>query len=175
MSDCAASTGLPEPAPDLLQERLAEALPRLTAHFARRSGSGAGVEPDDLAQEVVARALRYRASYDPARALWPWLMRVAERVLHDQRSRHQRQPTPVAEFDPPAPRAQDRGETVEEIATLLARLRPIERDVLVRFHQRGQSVQEIAAALAIPEGTVKSHLSRARRRLAELPGTEDLS
>lgn len=43
----------------------------------------------------------------------------------------------------------------------------IERRVLLEFHQDGRSVREIARALGSPEGTVKSDLHRARRRLAE--------
>jgi len=39
--------------------------------------------------------------------------------------------------------------------------------VLLRFHQREESVAEIASLLALPEGTVKSHLSRARHKLAQ--------
>jgi DNA-directed RNA polymerase specialized sigma24 family protein len=56
---------------------------------------------------------------------------------------------------------------------VLAVLRPLEREVLLRFHQNMESVREIALATDMPEGTVKSHLSRARRRLAELPSLGD--
>ena len=33
------------------------------------------------------------------------------------------------------------------------------------FHQQGWSVERIGAELGMPEGTVKSHLFRARRRM----------
>jgi len=56
----------------------------------------------------------------------------------------------------------------ESVEALLMPLAAVERDVLLRFHRDGRSVREIARALGMPEGTVKSHLHRARRRLAEL-------
>jgi len=43
------------------------------------------------------------------------------------------------------------------------------RDVLVRFHRHGHSIDEISTALHLPSGTVKSHLHRARRKLAAGP------
>jgi RNA polymerase sigma-70 factor (ECF subfamily) len=54
----------------------------------------------------------------------------------------------------------------EQVERMLVPLSPVEREVLLRFHQREESVAEIARALALPEGTVKSHLSRARHKLA---------
>lgn len=153
-----------EPTPDTLENRLTEVLPRLHAHLRGRTA-----EPDDVAQEVVVRALRYSASFDESRPLWPWLRRVVDRVLQDQWQAKERRPQAAADLDPaseetPLPSAQER-----DLDALLAQLRPVERDVLLRFHQGGETVVEIAAALDLPGGTVKSHLSRARRRLAGLP------
>lgn len=162
----------------LFEEGLTRTLPRLRTHLASPAKRVPGVEPEDLAQEVLARALRYRESFEPGREVWPWLRRLAERVLCDQREAGARQPSagnearaPDAEaFLATALRAAalDAREQVERI---LAPLSAREREILVRFHQREESVREIARDLGLPEGTIKSHLSRARRRLAALPDT----
>jgi len=164
VTDSLVTPGVPEP----LEERLAGVLPRLEAHLARHARRLPGVEPEDVAQEVVVRALRYRASYDERRALWPWLRSVAEHVLHDHRAAGARQPTSLDEHELAAPDRTAIADTREELELLLAALRPVEPDVLLRFHLHVESVREIALATGLPEGTVKSHLSRARRRLAEL-------
>jgi RNA polymerase sigma-70 factor (ECF subfamily) len=168
VTDGLANPGLPDP----LEERLTHALPRLESHLARRARGVPGVEPEDVAQEVVARALRYRESYDEKRALWPWLRRVAERVLHQQRGLGARQPAPLEEFQPAAPETPVVLDARDELERKLTALRPVEREILLRFHQRFESVHDIARALELPEGTVKSHLSRARRRLADLSAPE---
>lgn len=165
MSDCAAPT---ESKPDPLEERIAQALPRLRAHLAGGRARVQGLELEDVAQEVVARALRYRESYDASRSLWPWLRRMADRVVSDQRAAGARLPTLVEECDPADEERAPTLDVREEVARCLGQLSARERDVLVRFHRDGQSVSTIATALGIPEGTVKSHLSRARRRLATL-------
>ncbi len=151
-----------------LEERLPLIQPRLTTHLSHRSRRVRGVEPEDLAQEVVARALLYRDKYDPSRALWPWLRQVAERVILDHRSKAERKPEDSLEGEVAAPTQVPWVDSREELDRTLAALRPLEREALLRFHQHGESVREIAAAMKLPEGTVKSHLSRARRRLAGL-------
>ncbi len=162
---------------DSLEERLTRILPRLRAHLARRERRIRGCDPEDVAQEVLARALRYRESYDGSRELWPWLRRVAEHVLHDHRASGARRPVelPLApgDLDASEPARTPTADAREELERVLARLRPLEREVLLRFHQRGDSVRDIAAALDMPAGTVKSHLSRARRRLAQLEDPEE--
>lgn len=150
-----------------LEERLESCLPRLSRHLGAEGRAGAA-EPDDLAQEVAVRALTYRDSFDPTRALWPWLKRLARNVRLDQVRRAAREErVEDAEHracDAPAHTAAL--EARDELARALSHLSAVERDVLLRFHQRGMSVAAIAAELGHPEGTIKSHLHRARRRLA---------
>ena len=55
-----------------------------------------------------------------------------------------------------------------EIKELLERLPTVQREVITLFYLEDQSVQEVAQMLNLPEGTVKSHLHRARRELAQM-------
>ncbi|HEX6885589.1 MAG TPA: sigma-70 family RNA polymerase sigma factor [Planctomycetota bacterium] len=174
------SEHVPDPGPGELlplEPRLAASLPRLRRYLARRRRIQ-GEEREDVLQEVLARALRYRDRFDPRRDLWPWLRRLAERVHSDRSAAGSRHPRPLSSLErspeePGAPCAAGAGaETRDELARLLAPLSAVEREVLVRFHQRAQPVRVIARELALPEGTVKSHLSRARRRLAGLSEKE---
>ena len=148
-------------------ELLAE-LPRLRSLLRRLAGARGDV--DDLLQEVWLRAQRYRASFDPGRPLRGWLATTAYRVFLDARARDGRMPVNAGNATDAwlAPAAPDPAER-EQVERLLARLRPIERDVLLRFHRDRASLAEIAAELSLPEGTVKSHLHRARAKLAGEP------
>lgn len=151
--------------------RLEAALPELRA-FAARLARGA--EREELVQEVAARALRSAESHDPRRPLGPWLKRTALHALIDARERATRAPRLVP--DPQVAIESDELRAVdhhEEVEHWLARLAEPEREVLERFHRGGQSVSEISAALEMPEGTVKSHLHRARRKLAALREVEE--
>ena len=166
---CSAFESAPE---SEFEERLTLIQPRLASHLAHPSRRVPGLEPEDLAQEVVARALVYRDKYDLSRALWPWLRQVADRVILDHRSKAARNPEESLEQEIAASVQVPLVDSREELDRTLATLRPLEREALLRFHQRGESVHEIAAAMNLPEGTVKSHLSRARRRLAGLAPEE---
>ena len=169
MSDCAA---LPGGSADPLEVELLSALPRLRAHLSARRPRGSRAEVEDLSQEVVARALRYRASFDPARGVWPWLRRTADNVLRDQHIAAVRRPLLQEDLDPAAPARPEVAELRDEIARILAPLTSRERDVLIAFHQRGLSVRAIAEERSVPEGTIKSLLSRARKRLAGIAEAE---
>ena len=54
------------------------------------------------------------------------------------------------------------------IVTALAQVDRDQREVVVLHYLADLGVAEVAAELGIPEGTVKSRLSRARARLADL-------
>jgi RNA polymerase sigma-70 factor (ECF subfamily) len=154
-------TGTPEDVP--LARRIADELPGVRAYLRRIAGRGMDV--DDLVQDTAARALKYAGSFDGERDLGRWLRGVALRTLIDQRARKAAEPLALEAVPEAGATPRDQAELREDVARVLARVSDVERDVLVRFHAREESVRDIAAALGIAEGTVKSHLYRARRRI----------
>ncbi len=64
----------------------------------------------------------------------------------------------------------DRDERQAALADALDRLPPEHREVLLMRLLDGMSVREVAIALDLPEGTVKSRLSHATRKLRADPG-----
>ena len=145
--------------------RLSAEVPWLTG-FLRRLGA-TREEAEDFGQDVLERALRYRHAFREDGNLRGWLGKAAFRVWVDGRARLATAPEVLGDADHElmATCTADPDDT-EEIEQLLAKLPSVERDVLCRFHRGGESIEEISAALGMPLGTVKSHLHRARRRLA---------
>lgn len=47
----------------------------------------------------------------------------------------------------------------------IACLTPLQREIVTLFHQRDWSIEALSSHFSLPEGTVKSHLHRARRRM----------
>lgn len=149
-----------------LEARIAAEAPALRDWLRRACGS----EGDDVAQEALLRALRFRSSFDPRRELGPWLRTIALHVLADLRRDRARLEAELDASHLPARDVADRLAEGEELERALARLAPLERDIVLRFHGADEPIRTIAAALRMPEGTVKSHLHRARRKLAGLGG-----
>lgn len=165
------SEDAPPPAPPAsLEERFQLELPALRKYarvLAGRHASDADV--DDLVQEAVARAWRSRSTFDATRTLRPWMRATVLRVWIDTRRELARRASLESDTEREAGAPCAAGAALEEreaLDRLLASLEPVERDVLLRFHRSGESVREIATVLGMPEGTVKSHLSRGRRKLA---------
>ncbi|MBK8980280.1 MAG: sigma-70 family RNA polymerase sigma factor [Planctomycetes bacterium] len=134
--------------------------------FLRRAGVAAGAL-DDVVQEAFARAWRSRAGLDRGRALEPWLFAIGLRAWLDLRARARRLPASGPAAEPAAePTDFARVDARLDVEQLLARLPRTERLLLARFHRDGASLETLAAELGMPLNTVKSHLHRARRRLA---------
>lgn len=129
---------------------------------------------EDMVQEAFVRVIRNIDRFDTRFRFSTWLFTIARRlyVNHLQKLR----PTLDQEA---IGRAGDLGETPgghsarlesEEnaravVAEALTVLTPLQREIILLFHQQGWTIVEIGAHLAMPEGTVKSHLHRARRRM----------
>ena len=60
---------------------------------------------------------------------------------------------------------------MKRVLAAIEELPPHEREVLALVAWAGLTYEQAAAALAVPVGTVRSRLSRARKRLS-LPDTE---
>ena len=62
-------------------------------------------------------------------------------------------------------RQKDIGQEMD-IYRALATLKEIERTCITLFYMEDQSIEKIAGITGCPAGTVKSHLSRAKQKLA---------
>ena len=130
-------------------------------------------DADDAAQDAFLSALVKLAQYDPARPFGPWLMRIVANAATDRRRRRNvRRAEPL---DPslvgggPRPDAMAiRSELGERLRTALGELPERRRTAVVLFDVEGYSHAEIAGILGIPEGTVRSEVFHARRRIRTL-------
>lgn len=133
----------------------------------------------DLAAEVFLRAFasrrRYREVYPSA---GPWLWGIASNLVGGyyrgrarQERAYRRVPSPFeTQPDPSEDLLNSVAAEAERprLASVMARLRPEDSQVLVLFAVGGLSYVEIAEVLGIAEGTVRSRLSRTRHRLRNL-------
>lgn len=157
------SAELPPPETDAFAGFLTGQRPVVVAFLRRLCGA----EAEDLAQEALVRAWRSRASCDLGRNPSGWLLQTAFTAFCDHRSRQRRQPAVAGDAaEVSAPRQPCRLELREQIERSLASLTPLERALLLGFHADGRSLQELAEQHRLPLNTVKSHLHRARARLA---------
>ncbi|NKZ08712.1 RNA polymerase sigma factor [Actinomadura latina] len=142
---------------------------------------GRWAEAEDLSAEAFLRAYRALAGYEAARIaeLRPraWLLAILTNVWRNSLRSAARRPAPAGPVedapDPPDPgegveEAAVRHETGRELAALLAELPEAQRVAVVLRHVADLPVAEVAVVLGVPEGTVKSHVSRGLARLRRL-------
>ena len=133
---------------------------------------------EDLTSVVFLDAYRRRATVviDEGKVL-PWLYGVATNVLRNQRRSMRRHAEALRRLPPPdsvpgtAAEAAERIDAEREMRFVLAVLEKLpkpDRDVLALCVWSELSYEDAALALGVPTGTVRSRLSRARTRLAEL-------
>jgi RNA polymerase sigma-70 factor (ECF subfamily) len=124
----------------------------------------------DLLQDVWLRVLRGLPSLrDPSR-FRPWLFGIARRVLMDRLRARYAEPSFAGTETDELPAGDDSGRTddLEILEHELGQLPLIEREVLQLFYIEELSLNDIAEIAAVPVGTVKSRLFRARRMLRAL-------
>jgi|SRR3989441_236683 len=132
-------------------------------------------DADDAAQDALLSALVKLDQYDPRRPFGPWLLRIVANAATDRRRR--RTVRRVEPLDPALVAGGSRPDVVAERRALSERLRgalaelPARRRMaVVLFDVEGYSHAEIAGILGIAEGTVRSEVFHARRRLRVLLG-----
>src|SRR6266702_4584203 len=136
-----------------------------TARRVARAVLGDPDDADDAAQDGMLSALLKLEQYDPRRPFGPWLLRIVANAATDRRRR--RTVRRVEPLDAALTAGGPRPDTTAE-RRALGELPERRRVAVVLFDVEGYSHAEIAAVLGIPEGTVRSEVFHARRRLRAL-------
>lgn len=122
---------------------------------------------DDLAQDTFLRAYTGLASFKGLASFSTWLFRIAWNVFNDH-VRARRESAPLDDPDAEAACAEpppDPGSQMD-LYRALARLKEAERTCITLFYMDDLSIDKISAVTGLPAGTVKSHLSRGKEKLA---------
>ena len=155
------------------QAELVRVLPNLRA-FAR-SLSGNPDRADDLVQETLTKAWRHRDSFLAGTNLKAWLFTILRNVYLSELRKRKRE-------------VEDKEGTMAERLSVngtqsghmdmidfmaaLAELPTDQREALLLVGAEGYAYEEAALMCGCAVGTIKSRVSRARARLAELLGIE---
>ena len=147
------------------------------------AGAAVGVnQAADIASETFLRAFEFRQRYDQRyRSARPWLFGITANLIADHYRRRARQQRAYRRlsgriglldgFEEEADSRTDALAIAPVIDEALRSLRTEELSVVSLFVFEDFSYAEIAEALSIPEGTVRSRLSRARSRLRNQLGS----
>ena len=129
-------------------------------------------EADDLYQDTWLRVVKSISQYDPNREFEPWLTRICINTYRNALRRIAR--SPLLNFQTneekdallqsvPAPENPDYSTLHDAVDKLPEKL----RIAVILFYFEEMDTAATAQALGIPEGTVKSRLSKARKLLKE--------
>lgn len=150
--------------------------------------TGSRGHTEDLAQDVFLRLYRALPAFRGEASIGTYLYRIVVNVAQDEWKRRQKErpvlsmSSPVsAATDDDAPTWEDQlahpGPDAEQelsqkqfqnlVDRELQQLSPIERTVLVLYHQEERSYEQIAETLQLPLNTVRTHLHRGRQKLRE--------
>ncbi|MCX7774464.1 MAG: RNA polymerase sigma factor [Clostridia bacterium] len=133
----------------------------------------------DLVQEVFIKVFRGMARFEAGKPILPWIKRITINVCinHSQRSPKNETAMDFQEEASVALLGQSHqagpderlqtNETRSAIEASIAELPGNERTAVILRHFEGRSYDEIAKVMAVPLGSVKTYLYRARRLLKE--------
>lgn len=137
----------------------------LVRYARRRVGAS---DADDVASEVLTRALAAVARYNSADPR-PWLFGIAANVISEHRRAENRQWRAIGSLAAQTGRTAAKEWSEQQLhprfVQALAELPTAQREALLLVVWGELSYEECAAALAVPVGTVRSRIARARAAL----------
>ena len=122
---------------------------------------------DDLAQDTFIKAYTNIASFKNLSSFSTWLYRIAYNIFYDYiRSRKETNDLDAREVDAISSVEQDNLGQKMDVYQSLKTLKEIERTCITLFYMEDVSIEKIAGITGCHVGTVKSHLSRGKEKLA---------
>jgi len=132
---------------------------------------GSAAEAEETAQDAFLRAWRALPQFRGESAFSTWLHRIVVRRALDRRATLKSRRAREAPLDEAVAGGWDVASSGEDPALrrrldrLLETLSPVQRAIVMLYYYEDRSVDETASALGLPQGTVKTHLHRARAHL----------
>jgi RNA polymerase sigma-70 factor (ECF subfamily) len=139
--------------------------------------TGSAAEAEDAAQDAFVKAYRALPTFRPGGSFRAWLLRIVGNEARNRRRSAGRraalelraaQRLRLVGGEPSPEAAAEAAEERQALLRALNRMAEDDRQIISCRYLLELSVEETAAALGVPEGTVKSRLSRALSRLREL-------
>ncbi len=148
---------------DLLLNRYKEKVFRLVYSILKEAARA-----EEVTQDIFLKMWQVLPDYDGRASLSTWLYTITRNTsLSALRAESYRKTLPIEDYESPAANW-EAGPRQVEIRQLLERLPEAQQQVITLFYLQERSVEDVAHMLDLPEGTVKSHLHRARRALANM-------
>lgn len=124
---------------------------------------------DDLAQETFLKAYISIRSFQGFSRFKTWLFRIAinEYNIYLRKNREFIQEG-VCELQKESVVPWASVDAGIDVQRCLAQLNETERSVVLLFYMNDLPIKDIAKSTGLPEGTVKSHLSRAKSKMAQV-------
>ncbi len=120
---------------------------------------------EEVTQDIFLKLWQALPAYDRRASPGTWLYAITRNTrLSAARSDAYRKTVPLDTVYEPSTPSVVQGDV--ELAQCIDRLPEIQRQVITLFYLEEKRVDEVARMLGLPEGTVKSHLYRARLALA---------
>jgi RNA polymerase sigma factor (sigma-70 family) len=136
---------------------------------------------EEVLQDTLVAVWKSARTFEGRSSVQTWLIGIARRQAHNTLRRRALPRADVAELEilpssnPEPEDAVLAKAEQEELATAIRWLSPVHREVLTLTFMHDLSYGEIARVVGVPEGTVKSRLSNAKRALrALLKGAEEV-
>ena len=138
---------------------------------------------EDVVQEAFVRVLKNLDRFDTRFRFSTWLFTIAKRLYMNQLQKHcpsfESEIVEIWQGDHRKPEVPVIDIEVMENARLaideaLMTLSEQQREIVLLFHQQNWPIADIAEHLDMPEGTIKSHLHRARKRMKKTIESDEI-
>jgi len=121
----------------------------------------------DLVQDSYYQAWKYRTSLRDETKILPWLLTILRRMVYKECQHSDKKPVSFqdVELNSVLTAPKENTDAMIDLARGLNSLNVSQREILLLYALHGFTYEEISEQLEIPQGTVMSRLSRARKAM----------
>lgn len=129
-------------------------------------------EADDLVQSTLLRAMEKQDYFEEGTDLFKWTSKIMYNLFvtdYRRKTRFETQYDPETYIDSRSTDPDQHSKVeLKAVSRAMDKMSPEHKEILILVCVKGMQYQEVADMLAIPVGTVRSRLSRARNQLIAL-------